>query len=227
MPSHAQLPLWNDKSVPEKLDALHTMILDLYRYHLQDAYRQIIADLTHHTPGDAKEAADVSRIIDLIREHPNILNQNCAVGHITASALILDLNKQRVLLHHHKSLNRWLQLGGHADYETRPADVALRECTEESGLTDLAFFPDPGNLTLIDVDVHTIPRKGNWPEHLHLDFRYLLTTRHANQVRAAEGESSRFMWLPVAEVESMQDKVDASLMRFLHKAKRLVETSRA
>ena len=226
MPSHAQLPLWNDKSAPEKLDTLHAMILDLYRYQLQEAYRQIIDDLIQHVPGDDKEAADVARIINLIQEHPNILNQNCEVGHITASALIIDLENQRVLLHHHKSLNRWLQLGGHADYETRPAEVALRECREESGLTDLAFFPDPANPILIDVDLHTIPQKGSWPEHLHLDFRYLLTTRNPDQVHAPQGESNEFMWLSFAEIDGLVNKVDASLMRFLRKAKRLAETSR-
>jgi 8-oxo-dGTP pyrophosphatase MutT (NUDIX family) len=201
------------------------MILDLYRYHLQDAYQRIIDDLTQHVPADAKEAADVARIIDLIRKHPNIFNQNCEAGHITASALVIDLENDRLLLHHHKSLNRWLQLGGHADYETRPADVALRECSEESGLTDLVFFPNPDNPTLVDVDVHTIPRKDGWPEHLHLDFRYLLTTRKADELQAEQGESDKFMWLPVADIESMQGKVDASLMRFLRKARRLVETN--
>lgn len=226
MPSHAQLPLWFDKSVPEKLDTLHTMLLDLYRYQLQDAYLMIITDLTQHTPADDKETADVASIIALIQEHPNILNQNSEVGHITGSALIVDLDNACLLLHHHKSLDRWLQLGGHPDYETHPSKVALRECIEESGLADLTFFPDPATPTLVDVDAHTIPQKGSWPEHLHLDFRYLLTTRNAGDLHAAHGESAKFMWLPIAEVGSMQGKVDASLMRFLQKAKRLVETSR-
>jgi 8-oxo-dGTP pyrophosphatase MutT (NUDIX family) len=220
MPRHTQLPRWDDQSAPEKLDTLHQLVLDLYRYQLQAAYAQIINDLKNLVPSDDKEAADITRIIDLIDQYPNILNQNCEVGHITASALIVDLEQQRVLLHFHKSLNRWLQLGGHADYETRPADVALREAQEESGLSDLAFFPDTHKPVLIDVDVHTIPQKKNYPEHLHLDFRYLLTTNDAENVQVDEEESSQFIWVALAEIDGLNDKVDASLMRFLQKAKR-------
>ena len=224
MPQHAQLPLWDEKSDPEKLETLRQMILDLYGYQLQAANQQMIDDLSRHVPEDDKEAQDVAFIIDLIQKYPNILNQNCEIGHITASALVIDLDGRRVLLHFHKSLNRWLQVGGHADYETRPHEIALREAREESGLTDLAFFPDAAQPTLIDVDAHTIPTYRNCPQHWHLDFRYLLTTRRADEIQAAQGESSRFLWVPLEEIEGLAGKVDASLLRFLRKARRLFES---
>ena len=68
---------------------------------------------------------------------------NCEVGHITASAIIVETESQRTLLHFHRRLDRWLQVGGHAEYETDPAQVALREAREETGLPDLAFHPPP------------------------------------------------------------------------------------
>ena len=44
---------------------------------------------------------------------------------------------QRVLLTHHRKLDRWLQLGGHADGDRDLARVALKEAEEESGLAGL------------------------------------------------------------------------------------------
>ena len=107
-------------------------LLDLYRYQLSEPMAQILRILDAHQPAAAKEAGDIERIKRLIAEHPNIMNQNCEVGHITASALIVDASSRRVLLHFHKRLRRWLQVGGHADFETDIAQVALREARERN-----------------------------------------------------------------------------------------------
>src|SRR5262245_50593158 len=104
-----------------------------------DSLRQI---LEAHRPADEKERQDTDTLLDLLTTEPNIINQHNAAGHITASALVIDPQARQFLLHHHKSLDRWLQFGGHVeDYETDPAEAALREAREESGITDLAFFP--------------------------------------------------------------------------------------
>src|SRR5262245_19208841 len=48
-------------------------------------------------------------------------------GHFTASSWLVDRSGTRVLLTHHRKLDRWLQLGGHADGDRDLARVALKE----------------------------------------------------------------------------------------------------
>lgn len=217
MSHHAQLPLWNDKSATEKLDTLHKLTMDLYQYQLQPVREQFFSMLDAHQTDDDKEQRDIATIKQLLHEHPNIMNMNCEVGHITASAIIVDTTSHQVLLHFHKRLKRWLQVGGHPDYETDMSQVALREATEETGLTDLSFFPAQDQPIPIDYDVHTIPQNKSYPEHLHLDFRYILTTHQPDSLAPESGESTQFQWLTFDEALAMDDKIDYSLRRLIQK----------
>ncbi len=219
MPNHARLPLWNDKSDPQKLEKLQTLLLDLYRYQFADLYADIRAMLTAHQPMDDKEKQDIATILRLMNEHPNIINMNCEIGHLTASAIVVDITTNKTLLHFHKKLNNWFQVGGHADYETNMALVAMREAEEETGLPDLAHYPDIVTVTPIDYDVHIFPQRGDYPEHLHLDFRYVLTTSQPDALSPADGESETFKWLSFNE--AIQLVSDVSLKRLLHKAEAL------
>ena len=218
MPRHARLPLWRDQSPEQKLETLRGALLDLYRFQLGGAHTEICAMLDAHQPADDKEARDIQRIKRLIAAHPDILSVSCEIGHITASALVVDLSSGRALLHFHRRLGRWLQVGGHIEYETDIARAALREAREETGLPDLEHFP-PGEAPLpIDYDVHTIPQSGDFPQHFHLDFRYLLSTRRPDALAPAGGESTRFRWLSSADALDEGAVIDESLRRLLRKA---------
>ncbi len=219
MPCHARLPVWDDKSPDQKLETLRAFVLDLYSYQLSEARTAILAMLDAHKPADDKEARDIRLIKSMIAAHPNIFSMNCEVGHITASAVIVEPASRLTLLHFHKRLGRWLQVGGHADFETDFALVALREAREETGLPDLAFHAPTDAVVPIDYDVHTIPQSGDKPEHLHLDFRYILTTNQPDALAPAQGESTRFRWLSFAEALAMDDAIDDSLCRLLRKAR--------
>jgi 8-oxo-dGTP pyrophosphatase MutT (NUDIX family) len=101
-------------------------------------------------------------------------------GHITGSAWIVERNpispdQQRILLIHHRKLDRWLQPGGHADGNPDVAAVALREAREETGLRSLRFMAKQERQPpIFDVDIHAIPVRGHEPQHLHYDIRFLL-----------------------------------------------------
>jgi len=70
-----------------------------------------------------------------VEAHADCLLRSCLTGHLTGSAWIVSPDRQRTLLTHHGKLDRWLQLGGHADGDPDLLAVALREAREESGLT--------------------------------------------------------------------------------------------
>lgn len=171
--------------------------------------------LKEHKPFDQKEETDVALITELVNQHDNIMNRACVAGHITGSALVMNAQTGAILLHYHKSLVRWLQFGGHTEEgEFDPAQTALREAQEESGLIDLRFSSD--NQTPIDIDVHLIPLSPTMPEHPHLDFRYLLLTNSSNLPQAAEDESNQFMW--IVPKDAAQLITDTALLRLIAKA---------
>ena len=91
-------------------------------------------------------------------------------GHFTGSAWLVSADGRRALLTHHRKLQRWLQLGGHADGDVDLAGVALREAQEETGVAGLRL--EDG--AIFDLDRHWIPVRGQVPGHWHYDVRYLV-----------------------------------------------------
>ncbi len=224
---HAKLPLWGDKVPEQQIDVLRKMLMDLYVYTLQTPMTTIKTILDDHVPADEKEAQDIQLIRGLIEQNPNLLNKNCENGHFTGSGLVIDLTKGRFLLHLHKKLNRWFQFGGHPDYETDISQIALRECIEETGLTDLHFFPTSYQVKPLDIDVHIIPERKGEPEHPHLDFRYVLVTdRPEDLFKEREDESANFNWFDFEKVREVEELVDPALYRFIIKAKQLVDAQK-
>jgi 8-oxo-dGTP pyrophosphatase MutT (NUDIX family) len=53
---------------------------------------------------------------------------------IDFTVAIFVVNQGRVLVIHHRKLDRWLPLGGHIELDEDPEQAALREAWEESGL---------------------------------------------------------------------------------------------
>jgi hypothetical protein len=98
--------------------------------------------LTGYQAAGETEAADLERMTRLAATVPDPWSRALPL-HFTASALVVHPETRRVLLRWHHKHGRWLQVGGHGDPgETDPLAIALREATEETGLTDLVPWPD-------------------------------------------------------------------------------------
>ena len=70
----------------------------------------------HAAPGlDPHEAAMVEDAVSFIGSHPECLWRRCLDGHLTGSAWIVSADRAWTLLTHHHKLDKWLQVGGHAD----------------------------------------------------------------------------------------------------------------
>ncbi len=96
-------------------------------------------------------------------------------GHITTSGLVYDRNADKVLLIHHRTLNRWLQPGGHHEGLDRLDGSAAREVEEETGVNVRSPNAQSLDAPLIDIDSHAIPANPAKGEgaHVHHDFLYL------------------------------------------------------
>jgi 8-oxo-dGTP pyrophosphatase MutT (NUDIX family) len=79
------------------------------------------------------------------------------------------VDADKILLIHHRKLNKWLQPGGHCDGDTDTLAVAIKEVEEETGVVI-----KPNDQVIIDLDIHRIPERKGIPAHDHYDVRYLL-----------------------------------------------------
>jgi ADP-ribose pyrophosphatase YjhB (NUDIX family) len=162
-----------------------------------------------------------------IETEPKCFYRESLEGHITGSAFILNHNLSKVLLNHHLKLNKWLQLGGHADGDWNISQVALREAQEESSLKDLSFFDlfhFPRKIEMqqaipFDIDLHLIPERAKEPQHYHYDFRYLLYAQ--DEDFSVSHESIDLKWVPLQDVFLYTD--DPSTLRPIQKIKTLLE----
>lgn len=167
--------------------------------------------LRSYRPHDADQALVQARMLSFIDEHPLDAHlRTQLVGHLTASALVIDATGERALLTHHRKLNRWLQLGGHCDGDANLAGAALREALEESGIAGLEIDPEP-----VDLDIHSIPARKDEPEHLHLDTRFLVYAP-AGAIEALSEESHALAWVSPAELEQLS--ADESVQRLFRLA---------
>jgi 8-oxo-dGTP pyrophosphatase MutT (NUDIX family) len=148
-------------------------------------------------------------------EHPRAFFRDNLPGHITGSAWIVDETKQYTLLTHHAKLNRWLQPGGHADGDENIVNVALREAKEETGLADFKILiPE-----IFDLDIHIIPQRKNFPEHLHFDIRILMGTSKENKLIVTE-ESHDLAWVAIGKLDAITGN-NRSITRMAEKLQKL------
>lgn len=54
--------------------------------------------------------------------------------HVCASVILIEPEEKKILLVHHKKLNKWVQPGGHIEEHEDPEQAAIREVKEETGL---------------------------------------------------------------------------------------------
>lgn len=142
--------------------------------------------------------------LDHLAAHPDGMWKSCTAGHLTASALVIDPARGRVLLTLHRKLRMWLQMGGHCE----PGDAtvraaALREATEESGIAGLALLPGGP----VRLDRHPIPAPCNW----HFDVQYAVLAP-PDAVHAISDESLDLRWYAYDEVAGVADE---SVVRLL------------
>lgn len=139
----------------------------------------------------------VLTMIDFLRREPACFNRSTVEGHFTGSAWIVHpTNNDLVLLTHHAKLNKWLQLGGHADGNTNLLEVALTEAREESGITEFQIL----TTEIFDLDIHPIPARAQELEHLHYDVRFVL--RAASEHYLVSHESHDLAWLPSVSIHT-------------------------
>lgn len=158
---------------------------------------------------EPKEVKIADQIIEFINNNTDCFHRSNTKGHITGSALLLNNTEDKALLMLHKKINKWFQLGGHADGESNILKVAIKEAQEESGILGIESICNE----IIDVDIHLIDKGTDIP-HYHFDVRFLLkVTSDENFV--INRESLDLRWMNLDEVKDLS--LESSLLRLMKK----------
>jgi 8-oxo-dGTP pyrophosphatase MutT (NUDIX family) len=170
----------------------------------------LLALLRHHRTSYPEEQKMLEDMIRFVADHPDCFERNLMKGHVTGSAWIVNPERSHVLLMHHYKLDKWVQPGGHCDGDPDVMKVAIREAEEETGL-----FAVPVMKGIFDLDIHTIPAKGNLPEHLHYDIRWLMEAAMEEEGLPNNHESHAVRWIRLDEVHRYTSS--ESVLRMLQK----------
>ncbi len=174
-------------------------------------HRQSLIDqLSEYASRHPDEVEVITQFTDFVKTEEACFERTLAKGHITGSAWVVNADCSEVLLTHHAKLDRWLQLGGHADGDSNVLNVAIKEAEEESGLIDFTHI-GPG---IFDIDIHPIPERKGEPEHLHYDVRYVLRANGATDYVVSD-ESHDLRWVKAEEVKTLT--TEPSMMRMVNK----------
>lgn len=150
----------------------------------------VLTRFVHTDPGQIDLALEYR---DFVQSRVDSVWRSCAIGHVTASALVVDGTSGAVLLTLHPRVGRWLQLGGHLEIDDASLmAAALREVEEESGIAQGAVSSLP-----IRLDRHPVlcgrNEDGTVNASVHWDVQYLVRVDGTPSPRISS-ESEDLRW---------------------------------
>jgi len=139
---------------------------------------------------------------------------------IDFTVAIFVVEDSRVLLIHHRQLDKWLPLGGHIELDEDPEMAALREAREESGLEveligERPPITEPGTRALIAprfLDIHRINKT-----HEHIGLIYWARPV-SGAIALSANEHHDIRWCSAAELEKLQPPMSDAVKWYCRKA---------
>jgi len=139
---------------------------------------------------------------------------------IDFTVAIFLVNDGRILLIHHRKLDKWLPLGGHIELDEDPERAALREAREESGLEveligERPPTTEPGTRALLAprfLDIHRISET-----HEHIGMIYWARPKNGSVILAAE-EHHQIRWCSSADLDALRPAMSDAVKWYCRKA---------
>lgn len=159
----------------------------------------LIGQIENYEPYNEQEQRDKELILQSLYREPDIFTRENTLAHMTASAWVVNKQKDKVLMVYHNIYHSWSWLGGHADGETDLLKVTIREVQEESGVQNvIPLSENIFSLESLTVDGHM--KKGTYvSSHLHLNVTYLLEADEQEVLAVKPDENSGVAWFTLEE----------------------------
>jgi len=139
---------------------------------------------------------------------------------IDFTVAIFVVFQKKVLLIHHRKLDKWLPLGGHVELDEDPEQAALREAKEESGLEvellgERPPTTEPGTRALIAprfLDIHRITGT-----HEHIGMIYWARPKNGT-LTLAVSEHHDILWCSAEELDDLRPAMSEAVKWYCRKA---------
>lgn len=131
--------------------------------------------------------------------------------HFVATGIVFNREHTKLLMVHHRKLDKWAAPGGHVEPDETPAEAALREVYEETGID--AEILDSPNMELgpkvgAEAQLETpyamlseyIPEHGETKAHVHMDFLFICEADEAAQIDRQKREVKQVKWMTKEDV---------------------------
>lgn len=160
---------------------------------------EMIQKIREYKPFNEQEERDREVLLRLLSGVGDVYSRENLTAHMTASAWVVNENRDKVLMAYHNIYHSWSWLGGHADGERDLLAVALREVGEESGVIHVRPLSEEiFSMEILTVDGHE--KHGKYvPSHLHLNLTYLLEAREGDALSMKADENSGVAWFGLEE----------------------------
>ncbi len=144
---------------------------------------------------------------------------------IDFTVAIFVVHSGKVLLIHHRNLNKWLPLGGHIELDEDPEAAARREAREESGLEvellgERPPTTEPGTRALLAprfLDIHRIS-----DTHEHIGMIYWARPKNGTLTLSA-AEHHDIRWCSAADLDQLQPSMTEAVKWYCRAALREVD----
>ncbi len=152
-------------------------------------------------PFNEQEEKDKIQFLEFIDSFDDTLTRDNIFGHFTASAFVVNKERNKMVVVYHIINDGWIYPGGHADGEEDLLKVAIREVEEETGL----------KVKVLDDNIYAIesaPVKGHIKRgkyvsaHLHLDVIFIMEADDKIPLKYKEDESKGVKWISFSEADN-------------------------
>ena len=152
-------------------------------------------------PFNEQEEKDKIQFLEFIDSFDDTLTRDNIFGHFTASAFVVNKERNKMVVVYHIINDGWIYPGGHADGEEDLQKVAVREVEEETGL----------KVKVLDDNIYAIdsaPVKGHIKRgkyvsaHLHLDVIFIMEADDKIPLKYKEDESKGVKWISFSEADN-------------------------
>lgn len=177
--------------------------------------------IKNYTPKTMQEEADKKQMLLAYEKFgDSLLTRENTFMHLTSSSMILNEEKDKVLMVFHNIFKSYSWTGGHNDGDPDFLHVAMKEAREETNIHDLKLLQeDPISIEILPVIPH-IKRGEFVSAHVHLNVSYLFEASETEHVHEKIDENSKVNWIKINELD---DAIALNDIEMLHIYKKILK----
>lgn len=164
--------------------------------------QSVIKEIQNYVPQNQDEIACQKEMLSFLRAFKSqAFSRENEEGHFSASCIVVNEEKTKVLFVYHLIYQSWSFVGGHTDGNMNLFSVAKKELKEETGIIPIKTLPYFVAIQKLFVPEH-IKQGKVIKEHNHYDVCYLFMAKESAPLKIKEDENKAVAWLPISELSS-------------------------